>query len=69
MDKDRLLEIETKLAFQEKTIKDLNDELYEQHQEINRLKSICDSLVKQIKAVSELALGSQGEADEKPPHY
>ncbi|MBW1702334.1 MAG: SlyX family protein [Deltaproteobacteria bacterium] len=34
-------EIETKIAFQEQTIKDLNDVLCEQLQEIERLDSIC----------------------------
>ena len=29
MDDDRILKIETKIAYQEKTIRELNDELYE----------------------------------------
>lgn len=69
MNEDRLLEIETKLAFQEKTIKELNDELYSQQQEIERLKSICDTLAKHYKALSEISMGSDGPANEKPPHY
>jgi SlyX protein len=42
-------EIETKIAFQEHTIKNLNDVLCEQLQEIERLDSICDALVKRVK--------------------
>jgi SlyX protein len=69
MESDRILNIEAKLAFQEKTIKDLHDELYAQQQEIEHLKSLCNVLVKQYKTVSDVALGSDGPANEKPPHY
>jgi SlyX protein len=69
MSEDRLVEIETKIAFQEQTIKDLSDVLYEQQQEIERLGSICDALVKRVKEFSELAPGIGAPATEKPPHY
>ncbi len=69
MTEERLLDIETKLAFQEKAIKDLNDEIYEQQRDIDRLKTICETLLKQNKALSELSMGSDGPANEKPPHY
>jgi uncharacterized coiled-coil protein SlyX len=35
-----MVEIETKIAFQEKSIKDLNDELYEKQQTHKRNKGI-----------------------------
>jgi SlyX protein len=69
MSEERLVEIETKIAFQEKTIKDLNDALCEQQQEIERLGSICDALVKRVKEVLEFTQGNHGPANEKPPHY
>ena len=69
MNEERLVNIETKIAFQEKTIKDLNDVLYEQHQEIERLGAICNALMKRIKEISEFALGIDAPANEKPPHY
>ena len=69
MSEERLVEIETKIAFQEPTIKDLNDVLYEQQQEIERLGSICDALVKRVKELSEFTLGIDAAANEKPPHY
>jgi SlyX protein len=53
MSEDRLVEIETKITFQEKAIKDLNDVLCEQQQEIERLGFICDALVKRVKEFSE----------------
>ncbi len=69
MSEERLVEIETKIAFQEQTIKDLNDVLYEQQQEIERLGSICDALAKRVKELSELTPGIDVQANEKPPHY
>jgi SlyX protein len=69
MSEERLVEIETKIAFQEQTIEDLNDVLYEQQQEIERLGSICDALVKRIKELSEFTPGIDAPANEKPPHY
>jgi SlyX protein len=69
MSEDRLVEIETKIAFQEKTIKDLSDALYEQQQEIERIGDTCSLLVKRLKEISEATLGIDAPANEKPPHY
>ena len=69
MSEDRLVEIETKIAFQEQTIEALNDVLYEQQQEIERLGSICDALVKRVKELSEFTPGIDARVNEKPPHY
>ena len=69
MSEERLVEIETKIAFQEQTIEDLNDVLYKQQQEIERLGSICDTLVKRVKELSEFTPGIDAPANEKPPHY
>ena len=46
-----------------------NDVLYEQQQEIERLGSICDALVKRVKELSGFTLGIDAPANEKPPHY
>jgi SlyX protein len=46
MNEDRLIEIETKIAYQEQTIKDLNDVIYEQQKEIERLGTLFGALIK-----------------------
>jgi SlyX protein len=69
MSEERLVEIEIRIAFQEQTIKDLNDVVCEQQKEIQRLGSICDALVNKIKESSGFTLGSSAPANEKPPHY
>ncbi|MDD2391148.1 MAG: SlyX family protein [Desulfobacterales bacterium] len=69
MSEERLVKIETKIAYQEKIIKDLNDVICEQQQEIERIGSICDALVKRVKEISGLTMGIDAPANEKPPHY
>jgi len=69
MSEERLVEIETKIAFQEQTIKDLNDVLCEQQQEIERLGSICDALMKRFKVLSEFTPEIDAPANEKPTQY
>jgi len=69
MNEDRLVKIETKIAFQEQTLNDLNDVILEQQKKIERLAAICDALVKQGKEFSEFLPGMDAPANEKPPHY
>ncbi len=64
MNEDRLENIETKLAFQEKLIKELNDVLYAQQKQIDRLTSMCEAM-----AESGTDNSSSAPANEKPPHY
>ncbi|RTZ99068.1 MAG: SlyX protein [Deltaproteobacteria bacterium] len=69
MNEDRIVEIETRIAFQEETIKELNDVLYEQQKEIVALNAICDALMKRFKALSECIPQMDAPAHTKPPHY
>ncbi|MFH1153138.1 MAG: SlyX family protein [Pseudomonadota bacterium] len=66
---ERLVTIETKIAFQEKTIRDLNDVIYDQQKEVARLGSIVTALTERIKDISEITMVHDAPADEKPPHY
>jgi SlyX protein len=65
MNEDRLEKIETRLAYQEKTIKDLNDVVYEQQKQIDKLASTCEMLMDLVRKNA----GSDAPANEKPPHY
>ena len=62
MSEERLVRIETQLAFQERSLKELNDVLYEQQQEIDRLTKKVEELTASIPGVD-------APANEKPPHY
>ena len=65
----RLVEVETKLAYQEDTVLALNDVVSQQQKQIDRLETTVRLLVERIQLLSAAAevMGSAG--DEKPPHY
>ena len=69
MNEERLTDIEIKIAFQEKTIKELHQVIYEQQQEIDRLGSMCELLLKRTRELLNFIPGSDGPADDPPPHY
>lgn len=68
MIEQRLVEVETKLAYQEDTLQALNDVICQQQKQIDQLEAACKLLVDRIKALATTNDSSQ-PADEKPPHY
>ena len=69
MNQERLIEIETRIAFQEQTIKTLSDVIYKQQQEIDQLNNLYTSLEKQTKKQGKSSAGDNDIIHEKPPHY
>ncbi|SDI28871.1 SlyX protein [Pseudomonas flavescens] len=63
---DRIVELESRQAFQDDTIQALNDALVEQQKLIERLQLHMQALAKRQEEVSPFG-GSQYEAP--PPHY
>ncbi len=72
MNEDRWVDIETKIAFQEDMVQELNNAIYRQQKKIDHLEAVCNSLIEHIRALSE-AVGeskpSSGAVNERPPHY
>lgn len=69
---DRLIEIETKIAFQEDLVQELNKIVYEQQKKIDRLEAVCHALVEHVKDLSRTVVDGNaagGAVDERPPHY
>ena len=65
---DRLIELETKLAFQETTLHELNDIVTAQQEKIDILQEAMQQLHERMKAMSEETV--RDPADEPPPpHY
>ncbi|MCP3922137.1 MAG: SlyX family protein [Desulfobacterales bacterium] len=63
---DRIMDLETKMAYQDTTIKELSDVIYEQQKTIDTLNEKIDLLLDRYRDISK----SIGEVrDEKPPHY
>jgi SlyX protein len=68
MDEQRLIEIETKLAYQEQMLGELNEVLTDQQGQLSRLERIAESLGEQLKSLTESQPASN-VTDERPPHY
>lgn len=68
MDEERVIDIETKLAHQERLLSELDDVLTDQQARISRLEVLCQSLIDRIKSLAETA-GAERPPDERPPHY
>ncbi|MDX2464888.1 MAG: SlyX family protein [Porticoccus sp.] len=68
MDTERLIELETKMAYQEDTIQQLNDVVCRQQNQIDELLEKCNFLLSRTKELSDKQ--PDGAANiEKPPHY
>jgi len=68
-DDDRIRELESKLAFQEHTLAELNQVVYEQQRRIARLEDACRELGGELKALTEKVGAEDSPGEEKPPHY
>lgn len=68
MDEERLVTIETKIAYQEHLISELNSVIIAQQSVIDELQKTTKALAQRVMDLSEsMALTDLGH--EKPPHY
>jgi SlyX protein len=65
---DRFIDIETKLAHQEYIVESLNQRVYEQQQQIDKLEQMCATLLQHVRDQAQSG-GGGGLAHEPPPHY
>ena len=64
----RLIELETKVAYQEDTIQQLNDVLSEQQSRLDQFEATLLALHTRLQALSENGPDLSSK-EEKPPHY
>lgn len=72
MIEQRVVTIETKLAYQEDTIAQLNDVICRQQNQIDALERLTQQLLGRVRDLSETTTQSGDAfsvADERPPHY
>jgi len=69
MNEERLINIETKIAYQEDLIEELNKTVYQQQRKLDRLEAICESLAMHIKSLADAGNEGKQPANERPPHY
>ena len=68
MQEERLIELETKLAFQETTIQELNEVITRQQGQLDILQAAILELHGRMKSFSEEATRDPSE-EPPPPHY
>ncbi len=66
---NRLIELESRLAFQDDLIENLNEAVIRQQQQIERLELISKTLAERLRGLSDSAGADDGPGHEVPPHY
>jgi SlyX protein len=65
---EQIIELQTKLSFQEDLLQELNAHIITQQTQIDKLSNLCDLLKDQHKDIVA-SLSDSASVDEKPPHY
>lgn len=67
MSNDKIIDLETRMAYQDDTIQQLSDVIYRQQKQIDKLEKMVELIVGKVQDISS-SLPSASQ-DEKPPHY
>lgn len=65
---ERLIELESRVSFQEHTLQELNDILAAQQQELGALRLAVQELDRRLRALTPPPLAG-AEEETPPPHY
>lgn len=65
---DRLIELESRIAFQDHTLQELNEVIVRQQREIDGLRRELEVLRAQFQALAPALVASRSE-ETPPPHY
>lgn len=64
----RVVELETRLAFQEEALQQMNDALLRQQQRLHRLANDLAALTERLRGLEPSPVGRR-EDEPPPPHY
>jgi SlyX protein len=67
MDETRLIDLESRMAWQDEALRELSDALARQQRDIERLQRLCLALQSQLESAGDGQRAAQ--AHEPPPHY
>ncbi len=68
MNEQRMIELETKMAYQEDSMQELSKVIFVMQKQINELELCCQLLRDKMTEVTNLT-PNHFNANEKPPHY
>lgn len=69
VNEQRIVELETRLTYQEQSLDELNVVLTEQGSRLARLERLAGRLESQLIGLAQQLQDDAGLADDKPPHY
>lgn len=69
MDEQRLIDLETKLAFQDHTIKELNGVVCELREQLDKVTEACKYLTNRIMNPEDDNNSEFNVDEDRPPHY
>ncbi|MCZ6565839.1 MAG: SlyX family protein [Gammaproteobacteria bacterium] len=68
MSEDRIIELESKVAYQEDLLQELNTIVIDQQSQLDKLSMLCQALNDRLKDAMR-SLPDSSHEDERPPHY
>ncbi len=68
MSEDRIIELESKVSYQEDLLQELNTILIDQQSQLDKLSMLFQALNDRLKEAMR-SLPDPGHEDERPPHY
>ncbi len=68
MNNERLVDIETRIAYQEDTLQQLNDVVAKQQKQIDFLDQMIKTLTERYQSLQASNIAAEN-LDDKPPHY
>lgn len=69
MSDKQMVELESRIAFQEYQIEELSSQISEQQKQILEIEALCRSMAKRLKSGSVSSEDPETEINERPPHY
>lgn len=66
---ERIIELETKIAYQEDLLESLNATIAAQQQQLDQLEKVCRALIERWEQVNDTLKSHSSEQYEIPPHY
>lgn len=66
---EKIVDLEVKLGFLERTVEQLNEALVEQDTVIQRMDRRLQQLTERLAKASDTEEGERDPLDERPPHY
>jgi len=69
MSAERLIELETKIAYQEDLLETLNGIVAAQQQQLDQLEKVCRALIERWEYMNDVLKAQSLPEHEVPPHY